>query len=211
MKWVREVVIAFIGSIPFQYLISGFFGLSVVERVLIIIIGICIIALVCLGYYFIKFREEVADKYNKLENKLHSIDKHLDIHNKFSKIAINILLSMSDSYSNYINDHKNIEKLIGDIMRTLQNAHGEITKTLFDSTRDSVKYNLSPPELHELLEKYKNGTITLEEAYRLKALLEEEKKKKEKSGETPEALYIGLILLALTLFIIMMSEKKKKS
>ena len=77
---------------------------------------------------------------------------------------------------------------------------------MFGMLKSKSKNQGPKARFYELLEKYKNGTITEAEAWELKQLLEEEKAKKEKKGQEAEALLIGLILIGILLWLASRKE-----
>ncbi len=130
--------------------------------------------------------------------ELYSIRKSVDSHNRFSIIATDLISKIGEAYLGYI-EHKNPNRLLHEVMNKLTSAQGKIVKVLMADTE--IKYELSPDELKYLLQKYRAGSLTRQEAIRLKELLQAEKEKKEEEGKLADAIFIGLLILGVILLI----------
>lgn len=116
--------------------------------------------------------------------------------------------AISDSFYNtakdYLENHLTPEEFISKLSSNIFAISKNAADTLL-----SLKYgSLSPQRVHELLEKYRNGTLDAAEAEELRSLLEEEKKQKERDGDIGSAILIGLILLAILAIINAASKRE---
>lgn len=111
--------------------------------------------------------------------------------------------ALYDTAKDYVNKNVDGDKFIKDLIHQIFKA----MKKQLDDGQAITFGKLSPPELHELLEKYKNGTLTYNEAVKLRELLEAEKKQRESQGDIATVILIGLLLFAV--LAIIMGDKKK--
>jgi len=107
---------------------------------------------------------------------------------------------------------KNSEKL-NSIQKSIDKFEEEYRKQITEiyEKLTSFKYTgnpISPEEKKKLIEKFRDGTISKEEAEKLKKILEEEKREAEAAGNLLAAIAIGLLLAALAYFLykLMMEE-----
>ena len=74
------------------------------------------------------------------------------------------------------------------------------------------RFKLSPSELHHLLKKYREGKIQdINEARRLKELLEQRKREKEQEGDILAAIAIGLLLIGVIALIAYLLSQQRES
>ena len=131
----------------------------------------------------------------------------LSLLNKRIYILTQANKAISDGFYNTAKEYVENGLSPEEFIRKLSISIFEISKQAADKALEINFGHLSPLRLHELLNKYRQGTITPEEAEELKGLLEEEKRQKEQEGDTATAILIGLILLAL-LAIILASRRR---
>ena len=133
--------------------------------------------------------------------------KHFD--DKFDRNFNNMAKEISENKKLIA---KNSEKL-NSIQKSIDKFEEEYRKQITEiyEKLTSFKYTgnpISPEEKKKLIEKFRNGTISKEEAEKLKKILEEEKREAEAAGNLLAAIAIGLLLAALAYFLykLMMEE-----
>lgn len=130
--------------------------------------------------------------------KLNHIDKITRVNAKFVALGDELMRYSLEQYLDF-QRHGDLRRFIDSIMLKSTHLHHKKISSLL--LKDIEDYDLSPDRLHELLDKYRKGTLTEKEAWELKELLEKEKEKKEKKGQDAEALLLGLIIIGVLLWL----------
>ena len=150
----------------------------------------------------------IVFKLRSYDTRLSNLDKGLFVHDNFATIALDFAQNLTSEYIDNQNlDDKGLTK---EIIKNLQEASNKVSKILPSSqSHYGPQYGLSSELLHELLDKYKNESLEMDEAYELRALLEEEKAKKEQEGDTTGVVLVGILLLAILAFIAYVLSQRR--
>ena len=186
------VIIGFIGSVLTIFgFLKGFLEIrfSLLYTLLAFIIAILL---------------HIVFKLSSYNTRLSNLDSGLFVHDNFAAIALDFAQNLTSKYID--NPNLDNEGLVKEIVKNLQEASNKVSKILLSS---QSRNGLSSELLHELLDKYKNESLEMDEAYELKALLEDEKAKKEQEGDTTGVVLVGILLLAVLAFIAYLLSQKR--
>ena len=134
--------------------------------------------------------------------------KHFD--DKYDRKFDLIRIDISEMQKKVVEQNVKLNIWVGGIEKFEKEFRTQMTD-IYKMAGPMKKYTgnpVSPEEKKELIEKYKNGLITIKEGEKLKRVLEEEKSEAEEKGNVFAVIAIGLLLAGLAYLIYkLMSEE----
>jgi len=134
---------------------------------------------------------------------LEQVRKGLNLHDNFASIVLDVSKNI---ISEYIGKRSiKAEEFMTSIVENLNNAVHKASKILLETYRKE----LTPKEIKNLLKKYEEGKLSLEEAQTLRNYLEEEEERRRQAGDIFGAILIGILLLGVLAFIATSKHNQK--